>query len=172
MLIHNETHSTQDIDSKYYMYFFVNWFLSSSGLVPSPVHILGSASSMIGLVLITLVTYTILLCLQIIHSNQFSPVCTLDRVMVDLSFSRGCTSKKWTREITKKIDLASLVNKMAWNFDRWCVSAYRTVLQQFLVSRCPNYFYLGSVSEEISPMGAPSTWILMYFIVISCIMKL
>ena len=33
-------------------------------------------------------------------------------------------------------------------------------------------FYLGSASEKIPLRGAPSTWLLMYFIVISHIMKL
>ena len=51
------------------------------------------------------VTYTILLCLQIIQSSQFSPVCTLDRVMMDFSVSKDCTSKKW---LNKRVDVLKL----------------------------------------------------------------
>ena len=47
--------------------------------------------------------------------------------------------QKWTREITEKIDLASWVIEMAWNFDIWCISTSRRVLQQFTVNRCPDY---------------------------------
>ena len=50
---------------------------------------------------VSVVTYTILLCLQI-QSSQFSLVCTLERVMVDLSFSRDCTSRNELEKSLKK----------------------------------------------------------------------
>ena len=33
---------------------------------------------------------------------------------------RGCTTKKWTKEFTEKIDLACWVKEMAWKLMRWC----------------------------------------------------
>ena len=83
-----------------------------------------------------------------------------------ISFQR-LYQQKWTRNLTEKIDLASTVKEMAWNFGRLCVSTPRTVLQQ--LSRL---FYFGSSNEESPPMGAPSTWPMMYFIVISYDLKL
>ena len=53
----------------------------------------------------------------IILSSQFAPVCTLDRVTVDVSFSRDCTSKNELEESLKKSIWPPGVKEMAWNFD-------------------------------------------------------
>ena len=54
------------------------------------------------------VTYTILLCLWIIQCCLFSPVISLDRVMMTFISFRACTTRNWTRKFTEKIDLANL----------------------------------------------------------------
>ena len=91
--------------------------------------------------------------------------------MVDLSFSRDCTSKN---------ELKKSLKKSIWppGSRKWLgtltddVSLHPGQSSSSFSQQMSRLFYIVSASEESSPKGAPSTWLMMYCIVISYDLKL
>ena len=92
--------------------------------------------------------------------------------MVDLSIYRDCTSKNELEKSLKKSIwpprsrkwLGILTDDVSQH-TRQSSSSFQSAVVRII-------FYLSSASEESPPRGAPSTWLMMYCIVISYDLKL